>query len=160
MTIPAHLTVAGRLLHVARRNAQRTGSACAIVESDIVVPTYCPLVPLRAILTARNGTSASAPTVDTTDPAGNYTPATVRVLSKAGQRMRVGKTTADCEAILAQPLPPRLKDVAVLTFRVVERQKARRLLAYLQGAAFPEKPVDLLKLMSMPLDELRALAQS
>lgn len=86
---PAHM-----LFYRARERCNKSGLEFNLVETDIVIPSHCPLLGIELI---KDGTRDSAPSLDRIDNSKGYTKDNVWVISFKANRM---KNTASIEELI------------------------------------------------------------
>lgn len=85
-----------RLLWAARRRAKVQGIAFDIEESDIVVPTHCPILGIELVNTRPRGDSRrDIASLDRVDPTKGYTKGNVEVISWLANSMKQNASPQD-----------------------------------------------------------------
>jgi hypothetical protein len=92
-----HATRAKTIFHSARLRARLRGIAFEIEESDVVIPTHCPVFNIPLDSSDRN----HAPTLDRFENSKGYTPDNVRVISFRANRLKAEMDLADIELLYA-----------------------------------------------------------
>ena len=90
------------LLRGARARASSRGLAFTIRESDIVIPSHCPVLgtPLAPTVGTGRGAGPGSPTLDRIDPSVGYTPANIRVISWRANRLKSDASIAELRQVL------------------------------------------------------------
>lgn len=88
-----------RLLNGARERAKKRGLPFALVESDIVVPTHCPVLGIEL----RHGSPSdkwSSPFLDRIVPSLGYVPGNVRVISWRANLLKNNSTLEELSRVV------------------------------------------------------------
>lgn len=88
------------LLERARANAKEAGREITIVESDIVVPEYCPVLGIKLDRHATRKTRDWAPSVDRIDNTKGYISNNIVVVSLRANRIKNDSTIEELEKVL------------------------------------------------------------
>jgi hypothetical protein len=95
----ARQPLAYNIVRQARARAAEGGFACTITESDIVIPTTCPLLGIEL----RRGANVSrdyAPSIDRIDPTLGYEPGNIWIISYRANRIKSDASFRELEAIV------------------------------------------------------------
>lgn len=83
---------------IARDRAAKKGIRFTITETDVVIPSTCPVlgIPIVYAVGLQDGTA----TLDRIHASLGYTPGNVRVISHRANNLKSNMTLAECRAIL------------------------------------------------------------
>lgn len=88
------------MLHRACANAKEAGREITIVESDITVPEYCPVLGIKLDRHATRKTRDCAPSIDRIDNTKGYIPGNIVVVSLRANRIKNDSTIEELEKVL------------------------------------------------------------
>lgn len=87
------LNIEKKLLWSARRRAKQKGIDCYITETDIIVPTHCPILGMLLVPSQRRGSiRRDIATLDRVDPTKGYTKDNIEVISWLANTMKNNAT--------------------------------------------------------------------
>lgn len=92
-------TLIRRLLHHAQTRAEKLGVPFELVQEDITVPEFCPVLGIKLEI-AHKGFSPNSPTLDRIVPALGYIRGNVAVISGRANVLKRDATVAELEQIV------------------------------------------------------------
>ena len=87
------------MLRSARKRAKNTGLEFNIVESDIVIPKYCPVFPELQLETNHGVVKANSPTLDRIDNNKGYITDNIQVISYRANRLKGDATCGELKRL-------------------------------------------------------------
>lgn len=83
----------------AKKRAKLKGLPFSILQSDITIPNFCPVLGLK-LSPGNHNRHAASPTLDRIAPALGYVPGNVRVISHRANQLKNDATTYEIERVL------------------------------------------------------------
>lgn len=94
-----HANVKKSMIRHAHRRAQKGGYACTIVEADLQIPEFCPLLSIK--IQAGGKLNPASPSLDKIIPELGYVPGNVWIISHRANQIKSDATVAELELLVA-----------------------------------------------------------